>query len=254
MMHLRLVPVVFVLSSSTVASLYLQNLISRRQLIRSLSSSAAATTVLTVSCNIKSTLAFEGGVGGLGKTKPDTGVMIREGSAPIQNKQGIVSAEIVGGTGSPILIRFQTPWPLLTTTSGLEARDLQNSESAFVQVITGIHDGTTGKALNAAIIDTVFSSRGKYGAYGEPMDIKIKQVEGVQGLLTVTFTTYTPAMRENERKLFLKLEFVEGSLVMLVTGTTLQRFKSQEKVLRQVADSFVAVAAPKTGLKRPVAN
>ena len=75
-------------------------------------------------------------------------------------------------------------------------------------------------------------------------------MEDCQGLLTVTFTTYTPAMRESERKLYLKLEFLEGSLVMLVTGTTLQRFKSQEKVLRQVVDSFVAVAAPKSGLKR----
>ena len=250
MMHHLLVPVVLILSGSTVASLSLQShsSFSRRQLIQT----SAATTLLTVSCHIhiKSTLAFEGGVGGLGKTKPETGVMIREGSAPIQNKQGIVTAEIIGGTGSPILIRFQTPWPLLATTSGLEARDLQNSESAFVQVISDIKEGTTGKALNTAIVDTVFSSKGKYGAYGEPVDIKIKRVEGYQGLLTVTFTTYTPAMRESERKLYLKLEFVEGSLVMLVTGTTFQRFKSQEKVLRQVVDSFVAVAAPKSGLKR----
>jgi hypothetical protein len=195
-------------------------------------------------------LAFEGGVGGLGKTKPSTGVNLREGSAPIQNKQGIVSAEIIGGTGNPILVQFQTPWPLLATTAGLEARDLLNSESAFVQVVPNIKEGTTGKALNAAIIGNLFSSKGKYGAYGEPTDIKIRTLDTSSGLLSISFTAYTPAMRESERKLYVNIQFAEDSLVMLVTGTTLQRFKSQEEMLRQVADSFVVISAPKSGFAR----
>jgi hypothetical protein len=196
-------------------------------------------------------MAFEGGVGGLGKTKPVTGVVLRDGSVPIQNSDGIVSAELISGaTGNPMYVQFQTPWPLLATTSGLEARDLLNAESAFVQVIPNVkQEGTSDKALRALIIDSVFSSKGKYGAYGEPIDIKMKKFND-DGLMTVDFTTYTPAMRESERKLYIKALFVEDSLVMLVTGTTLQRFKYQDKTLRQVADSFVAIAAPKSGLKR----
>lgn len=224
----------------------LQNSLNRRDaLVQTLSATAAA----LILSHVGPAIAFEGGVGGLGKTKPETGVVLREGSAPIQNSRGIVSAEIIGATGNPIYVQFQTPWPLLATTSGLEARDLLNSESAFVQVIPNVKEGTSDKALRALITDKVFSSKGKYGAYGEPIDVKIKKMDD-DGLMTVGFTTYTPAMRESERKLYLKALFVEDSLVMLVTGTTLQRFKSQDKTLRQVADSFLAIAAPKSGLKR----
>ena len=224
----------------------LQNSMSRRDaLVQTLSATAAA----RILSHVSPAIAFEGGVGGLGKTKPETGVVLREGSAPIQNSRGIVSAEVIGATGNPIYVQFQTPWPLLATTSGLEARDLLNSESAFVQVIPNVKEGTSDKALRALITDKVFSSKGKYGAYGEPIDVKIKKMDD-DGLMTVGFTTYTPAMRESERKLYLKALFVEDSLVMLVTGTTLQRFKSQDKTLRQVADSFLAIAAPKSGLKR----
>jgi hypothetical protein len=86
------------------------------------------------------------------------------------------------------------------------------------------------------------------GAYGTPTDIKFKQLDG--SLYSASFTAYTPAMRETERKVLIKLQWVgNNTLVLLVTGTTTPRFKSKEKILRQVADSFEAVAAPKSGLR-----
>lgn len=181
--------------------------------------------------------AFEGGVGGLGKTKPDTGVVLWEGSAPLQNQQGIVSAEL-NVDGNPVLVEFTTPWPLLPTTGGLEARDLQSSESAFIQVIP---PSTSEKQFPKVVLDTILGSRGKFGAYGTPTDVKIKKVE--DDLYMATFTAYTPSMRESERSAYLK---VGGSGVVLVTGTTRARFKSQQDSLKKVADSFVAILAPKS--------
>lgn len=74
----------------------------------------------------------------------------------------------------------------------------------------------------------------------------MKQVD--DKLYLVNFTAYTPAMRESERSVYLKvLQPVQGKdSVVLVTGTTRVRFKSQESVMRNVADSFVAIAAPKS--------
>ena len=196
--------------------------------------------------------AFEGGVGGLGKTKPDTGVVLRDGSLPIQNKLGIVSAEIISGRGNPILVEFTTPYPLLpTSTTGLEARDLQQSESAFVQVINKVKPGTSGQALYSRLVDEVFASKGKYGAYGSPVDIKLSRAsqDDAENLYTVTFTTFTPGMRESQRKLLLNCKWCDGdTLVMLLVGTTRTRFKSQEEILTAIAKSFVAIDAPRTGM------
>ena len=109
------------------------------------------------------TLAFDGGVGGLGKTKPETGVVLYSDSAPLQNQQGIVSAELNVG-GDPVLVEFTTPWPLLSTTSGLEARNLQSSESAFVSILPAAKTKPLNEKLfKQAVLDNIFGSQGKYG-------------------------------------------------------------------------------------------
>ena len=58
-------------------------------------------------------------------------------------------------------------------------------------------------------------------------------------------------MRETERKSLLNPGWLDGdsTLVVLVGSTTLARFKSQEKTLLQVANSFVAIDAPKSSLR-----
>ena len=126
---------------------------------------ATSNTFTPASFPDSTALAFEGGVGGLGKTRPETGVVLREGSAPIQNKQGIVTAEILSGKNNPILIEFKTPWPLLQTTTGLEARDLQQGESAFLQVLSDapIEAKSSSKILTKLLTDNILTSKGKYG-------------------------------------------------------------------------------------------
>ena len=88
------------------------------------------------------------------------------------------------------------------------------------------------------------------GAYGTPVDIKIKRVPE-SDLFAATFTAYTPAMRESERKILLNPKWLDGgdTLMVLVVGTTVARFRKQEQALRKVADSFVAIEAPKSSLR-----
>jgi len=216
--------------------------------------------------------AFDGGVGGLGKTKPETGVeLFDETSAPIQNEQGIVSSEIKGRDGSPILVSFQTPWPLLPTSGALEARDIRSTESAFVQVVSSTPGGSSSsnsnwrekKAFQKVLMESVFASQGKFGAYGQPYDVQVKKVSSSsnneQGstdatqpeVFSVGFTTLTPAMRESERRALVAAQQVgTGTLVLLVVTTTSARYASNEKTFKAIASSFEAIAAPETGLNK----
>lgn len=45
-----------------------------------------------------------------------------------------MSAEVVAPDGTAALLSFEAPYPLLKTTSGIEARDMGGFESSFVQV------------------------------------------------------------------------------------------------------------------------
>ena len=90
--------------------------------------------------------------------------------------------------------------------------------------------------------------------YGEPTDVKIKKYSSsnessLPSIYLANFSTLTPAMRESERNVFISAKIVDSSVYMLVTGTTAPRFKSKEKVLLDVAESFRAINAPKSSLK-----
>jgi hypothetical protein len=199
--------------------------------------------------------AFEGGVGGLGKTKPQTGVELWDSdSTPFQNTQGIVSAEIASSSGKPILVNFQTPWPLSTVSSGLEARDLRTSESAFVQVLPLdpkiMKDWQTPANFRQLLLESLLASQGKYGAYGSPTDVKVKALKDTS-TFQVTFISYTPSMLESERQLWIEPKAIDNdTLVLLVVGTTRPRFATQQATIQKVVDSFTAVAAPTTRMRK----
>jgi hypothetical protein len=199
-------------------------------------------------------LAFEGGVGGLGKTKPDIGVVFL--SKPTSDN-GLVNAELVlPNVDRPVRVSFQAPktWPLMAG-SGLEARDLQTGDSAFVLVVSTKHNGLplSTEQVKELLLESLLSSKGKFGAYGSPTDIKVKAADQLN-LYTVTFTTLTPNLHESDRKMYLQLHRPvsdsDKSLLMFVVGTNRQRFASQEAFLRHTVDSFLAVRGPVTKLMR----
>ncbi len=244
-------------SSALEESLRKQQLSTRSRFVRQTNWIAVAwLSAIAAQSTPMAARAFEGGVGGLGKTKPETGCrLFDETLVPIQNERGIITAEIQSVTGRPILVEFQTPWPLLPTSGGLEARDLMSSESAFVQVLPappskgGDWRGNK-KVFQQLLLDSVFASKGKFGAYGTPSDVRVKPNEATADAgYVVTFTTLTPAMRESERQAYIKPQEVDGTLVLLVVGTTRARFPANEKSFQEVVASFQAIAAPESNLR-----
>lgn len=147
--------------------------------------------------------------------------------------------------------------PLLKSAAGIEARDIASGESSFVQV-ADLPKGTTLDTIKPAVIsEAIFGSSGKFGMYGTPTDVKIKKLpsggESTRGdciIYQATFTTLTPAMRESDRKAYISAAVVGDGLFLLVTTTTAARFGKLEGVLRKVADSFSAIPAPKSNLRK----
>jgi hypothetical protein len=110
--------------------------------------------------------AFEGGVGGLGKTKPETGVVFRDPTVPTtQSSTGVVSQELISPSSSKslVLVSFQSPWPLQPSQTSMECRDLSQPESAFVQVGTLEGSSSNKKITPAFLTSTLFGSKGKFG-------------------------------------------------------------------------------------------
>lgn len=206
----------------------------------------ASSLLVPFSCN-----AFDGGVGGLGKTRPETGVVFRDEEAAAsttQSSSGDVTYELLAPDGSPAFVTFNSPWPLLQTAAGIECRDISGGfESAFVQVAELKKDTNEIKLLQEAI----FGSKGKFGMYGSPTDIKIKKVQSSsEGLYLASFTTLTPAMRESDRKAYISTSKVGNGLFILVTTSTAVRFAKLDNTLRKVAESFTAIPAPSSSLRK----
>lgn len=196
--------------------------------------------------------AFDGGVGGLGKTKPFTGVVFRDPDAlqsSGRDKSSFTNELLTPDGTTPVIISFEAPWPLLRTSSSIESRALSDPDSAFVLVAkapAGIKP--TENLIDSFFFENVFSSNGKYGAYGVPSDIKIKSIS--PNLYLISFTSLTPAMRESDRKVYISTQIVGDGVFMLVTGSTSTRFSKLQKSMLKVAESFSVVPGPKSNLRR----
>jgi hypothetical protein len=218
-------------------------------------------------------LGFEGGIGGLGKTKPQTGAVLWDAdSTPTsQSDDGTVSAEL-NVANRVVLVSFQSPWPL---TGTVETRNMGTGESAFVQVVGDRNEAVivarnnprNGKeAMKQLLLDSVLAQQGKFGAYGSPYDIKIADYEvddrrenntGRSVRCTVSFTTLTPGLRESERQALIKAVDVfndDKYWVLLVAGMTRQGFSKQSGTFAKVVDSFQVVPAPSSSLRRSQAR
>lgn len=73
-----------------------------------------------------------------GKSRPQTGVVFRDGSQVLQDKSGAVSAEILTGTRAnpeAVLVSFVSPWKLETgPVFDVECRDGKTGDGAFLAV------------------------------------------------------------------------------------------------------------------------
>ena len=176
---------------------------------------------------------FDGGIGGLGKTRPETGVVFVDDDIPAQQTAaGLVSAELLvdPSAGTVALVSFQAPWPLLSTSTGLEARDLATSDAAFCQVVpwsllpSPFTQQSTpkeaAKALQTALEASVLAPQGKFGMYGAPSSIKVKPVPDDPTLFVLSFTTLTPGMRESDRKYYVSIPPLPTTTTTTTTSNT----------------------------------
>lgn len=170
-------------------------IISRNHFIQFESKALISVLLLLPFLNSPTSSAFDGGVGGLGKSKPDTGVIFANADLPLTFSGGNdISTELFSPDRKTVaLLSFYAPWPLLRSTTGIESRDLANPEAAFVLVSPTTHAGIidASNIPQSYFEQTIFGPSGKFGMYGTVSDLKVKKVQDKKStsIYLASFTT-----------------------------------------------------------------
>lgn len=196
-----------------------------------------------------------------GKSRPETGVYLRDGSEVSRNrKSGDVNAEIVvngiDGERMAVFVGYSSPWQLAEGPFyDIECRNQKTSDGAFVQVT----QNTKGKSIsdidNSFFLENLLAPTGRFSFYGQPTDVKIKKsaTQGDYRIIDLSFSTLSQATQtELPRKAQLVATIPKGSsqAVMLIGSASASRWKSgSDKDIYATVDSFRAIAAPKSSLK-----
>lgn len=196
-----------------------------------------------------------------GKSRPQTGVVFRDGTDVLQGTSGEVSAEILVGTKvkpEAVLISFRAPYKLEKgSVFDVECRDGKTGDGAFLAV-TGPTGGKTLSELPASFfLDRLFDPTGRFSFYGAPTDVKVKKnvvLEDGRRMLELTFSNLSQSTNaEIPRNAVLMATIPRGTdnAVMLVASSNASRWRREGGQSRamDIVDSFRAVPAPKTSLK-----
>jgi len=210
--------------------------------------------------------------GQAGKTKPETGVLLREGTGISRDsKSGNVLAEIlVQQAGSAdkdfmaVVTSFQSPWPLATgMVYDVECRDAKTGDGAFLAVTPPFSGGSLSDVKDQFLIKSLFGPYGRFSFYGQPTDIKVKKStvddEGIYKILDVSYSTLSQATQtEVPRRSRIIATLPKGSnqAVMLVGSASSNRWlKGSDKTVGDAVSSFKATVAPPSNFKlRPVSR
>lgn len=198
--------------------------------------------------------------GQAGKSRPETGVILRDGSDVSRDpRTGDVLAEIVvdGGKGNTaVLARYSSPWPLAKgTVFDVECRDASTGDGAFLAVTTNVGGKTIDQLSDAFILNNLVKPDGRLSFYGPPTDVKVKssQVHGDYKVMDLSYSIVSQATQtEIPRKARLSVTIPSGSdqAVMLVASASANRWtKGSDKLVASTIESFHAVPAPQSSLK-----
>lgn len=195
--------------------------------------------------------------GQAGKSKPDLGIILRDGSELSRDsRSGAVLAELLlkGEDGKqlmPVLATFSSPWPLATgSVYDVECRDPDTGDGAFLAVSPDVGGKSLGDLKDSFIVKTLFSPTGRFSFYGQPTDIKVKgsALNGDYKVFDVSFSTLSQSTQtEIPRKAKIIATIPKGSTqaVMLVgSASSLRWKKGSEKSISSTVDSFKAIPAP----------
>jgi hypothetical protein len=207
-------------------------------------------------------VAMPMGVSGqAGKSRPETGIVFRDGTETSRDtRSGNVLAEIVlnANSGDPtaVLTSFTSPWPLAKgSLFDVECRDSSTGDSAFLSLSGKAKGKAVSDLPTSFFLDNLFSSTGRFSFYGPPTDVKVKKsyMDGNNRVIELGFSILSQSTgAEIPRLAIVVASIPEGTdeAVMLATSSTATRWrKGAEKDIRKTAESFKAIASPKTGMK-----
>ena len=195
-----------------------------------------------------------------GKSRPQTGVVFRDGTDVLQSKKGDVSAEIlVGKKADPksVLISFTAPYKLETgSVYDVECRDQKTGDGAFLAV-TEAADGKSLADLDSSFfMKRLFDPTGRFSFYGPPTNVKVKKstmIDDGKRLLEVSFSNLSQSTNaEIPRTALIVATIPKGTdnAVMLVASANASRWKKgADMTSKTIVDSFSAIASPKTSMK-----
>lgn len=207
--------------------------------------------------------------GQAGKSKPETGVILRDGSEVSRDpRSGDVLAEILVSSSNsnsdnmlPVLASFSSPWPLQTgTVFDVECRDPNTGDGAFLAVSRKTSGKTLADLSDSFFLNDLFAPTGRFSFYGSPTDVKVKSSKLLEGsnnnsykVMDVSFSTLSQSTQsEIPRRARIVATIPSGAqqAVLLVGSSSALRWKKgSEDQVQKVMASFQAIPAPTTGLK-----
>lgn len=272
--RLSVITLLLSISDGTISALAPQPVLPRRRALGWIAGSCVAGTCVgapEIACADVNTDDFVrtgmvsqpmGVSGQAGKSKPTTGVVLRDGSEVNRDvKTGDVLAEILvkdasSGDMIPVVTTFTSPWTLMT--GGLydvETRDSETGDAAFLAVSPSVGGSSLADIKDAFFAKALFSQTGRFSFYGQPTDIRLKttSVKGDYRVMDVSFSTLSQSTQtEIPRKARVVATIPTGSsqAVMLVASASAIRWKKgSDKKVFTATESFRATAAPQSGLK-----
>lgn len=204
-----------------------------------------------------------------GKSRPQTGVVLREGAEVARDpRTGDVSAEILlaaaadngGGDDAmvPVFASFASPWPLATgAIYDVECRDTNTGDSVYLAVSKALKGKSLDAIKDSFFVKELTKSSGRFSLYGQPTDVKVKNSilakNNKYRQFDLSFSTLSQSTQaEIPRRARVMVTIPEGTdqAVMLVASASVARWKNGgEKAAAAVLNSFQAIPAPSTSLK-----
>ena len=188
-----------------------------------------------------------------GKTKPELGiVLLDEVSATGKS----ISANVILDGGLIATPTFSTKWPLAEGGYYDIEASTRDGETAYLQV------APLGKGESFATLpktwfaNALFAVDGRYGAYGAPSDVKLKEIDkdGTARTFEVAFTVLSPGMSELPRKGLVRAIQPPGSTDVLMllcsAGPTRWAKNGADAEARSTIESFRIASTAPTALKR----
>ena len=192
------------------------------------------------------------------RSRPVTGVVLLEEVKESGKKDApTVTAEVVldGGVAATATFDASDGYPLVRGMFyDVEVKG-KTGDSAFLQVAKLPEGKAIEDVPDKFFTKNVFSTEGRFGAYGAATDIKVLssvKSSPTRRLLDVSFSALSPGALEVPRRALVSCVQPEGSIdvVMLVGSSTSGSWKKVEPAQKRMAESFNIARVRKTNIQR----